>query len=77
MKMKNCIVVMMVLAVAMVTMVEEVEGTACMSRCLFLCGFFFQHPVSCEDKCNRKCHPYDQSQSPSQMETIGMRNIKS
>ncbi|ESQ37566.1 hypothetical protein EUTSA_v10002751mg [Eutrema salsugineum] len=77
MNMKKCIVLVMVVTIVIVTGVREVEGLSCMDKCLFKCGFFFQHPVSCEDKCERECHesPSLLSQS-SQMETIGMRNIK-
>ncbi|CAF2074338.1 unnamed protein product [Brassica oleracea] len=75
MNMKKCILLMMMVLIIIVTMERKVEGNSCMDKCLFLCGFFFQHPVACEDKCELKCHPPLSSQS-SQMETIGMRNIR-
>ncbi|KAL0729810.1 hypothetical protein Bca4012_025903 [Brassica carinata] len=76
MNIKKCILLMMMVSIIIVTMEVQVEGLSCMDKCLFLCGFFFQHPVSCEDKCELKCHPPSLSSQSSQMEIIGMRNIR-
>ncbi|WZY82966.1 hypothetical protein YC2023_029350 [Brassica napus] len=76
MNMKKCILLMMMVSIIIVTMERKVEGNACMDKCLFLCGFFFQDPVACPDECELKCHPPRLSPQSSQMETIGMRKIR-
>ncbi|CAN6817201.1 hypothetical protein Bca4012_003301 [Brassica carinata] len=75
MNMKKCILLMMMVSIIIVTMERKVEGNPCMDKCLFLCGFFFQDPVACPDKCELKCHPPSLSSQSSQNEKHKRINI--
>ncbi|WZY70540.1 hypothetical protein YC2023_002780 [Brassica napus] len=76
MNMKKCILLMMMVSIIILTMERKVEGTACMTKCLFLCGLFFQHPVACEDKCELKCHPPLSSQSSQKADIFYMGKLQ-